>query len=161
MPNQRQSRARSVVKGMAAEDLAPQSNRFRTKKIENTIPGTSRAVISTLDFQRRPPITEGGREGGGREGGEGGRREGGGEGGREGGRERGRGGREEEGGREGGREEKGCDKREGRNETYSYRGEQTHTQPHSPGTHKTPAMKNSNKSPPPQSLHTPSPVQQS
>lgn len=59
MPNQRQRRARSVVKGTAAEDLAPHSNRFRIKKIVNTIPGTSRAVIRTLDFQRRPPITGG------------------------------------------------------------------------------------------------------
>ena len=83
-----------MVKGMAAEDLAPQSSRFSMKKIEKMMPGTRRAVISTFSFQRRPPITgEGERGGGGEEGGKGERkrekREGGGEGGGERGRERG------------------------------------------------------------------------
>jgi hypothetical protein len=57
IPNQRQSRASRVVKGTAAEDLAPHSNKLRKKKTLNTTPGTSRAVIKTLLFQRRPPIT--------------------------------------------------------------------------------------------------------
>ena len=59
MPNQRQRRARRVVKGMAAEDLAPHSSRFRKKKMEKTMPGMSRPVSRTLVFQRRPPITAG------------------------------------------------------------------------------------------------------
>lgn len=98
MPNQRQRRARRVVKGMAAEDPAPQSKRFSMKNTTNTTlgvegreegggerggrkeeegreckmrescafniqntkayPGTKKDVISTLLFQRRPPITE-------------------------------------------------------------------------------------------------------
>ena len=59
MPNQRQRRASRVVKGMAAEDLAPHSSKFSTKKIPKITPGTSKAVSRTLLFQRRPPITEG------------------------------------------------------------------------------------------------------
>ena len=83
MPNQRQRRARRVVNGMAAEDPAPQSKRFSVKNTTNTTlgmeggetdeevravpvtyrnarpyPGTKKDDISTLLFQRRPPITE-------------------------------------------------------------------------------------------------------
>ena len=36
IPNQRQRRASKVVKGMAPEDPAPQSMRFRTKNTTNT-----------------------------------------------------------------------------------------------------------------------------
>ena len=87
MPNQRQRRARRVVKGMAAEDPAPQSKRFSVKNTTNTTlgmegggetdeevravsvtyknarpyPGTKKDDISTLLFQRSPPITEGGK----------------------------------------------------------------------------------------------------
>ena len=57
MPSHRHSKARRVVKGMAAEDLAPHNSKFRKKKTPNTIPGMRRAVRRTLDFQRRPPIT--------------------------------------------------------------------------------------------------------
>lgn len=39
MPNQRQRRARRVVKGMAAEDPAPQSKRFSMKNTTNTTLG--------------------------------------------------------------------------------------------------------------------------
>ena len=46
-----------MVKGMAAEECAPHRSRLRKKKIPNTMPGMNRAVMSTLLFQRRPPIT--------------------------------------------------------------------------------------------------------
>ena len=36
IPNQRQRRARRVVKGMAADDPAPQRSKFRKKKTPNT-----------------------------------------------------------------------------------------------------------------------------
>ena len=61
MPNQRQRRARRVVKGMAAEDPAPQSKRFSMKNTTNT----------TLGVEGRE---EGGGERGGRKEEEGGRR---------------------------------------------------------------------------------------
>ena len=57
IPNQRQSKASKVVKGMAADEPAPHRNRLSMKKTPNTIPGTKKAVISTLVFQRRPPTT--------------------------------------------------------------------------------------------------------
>ena len=64
-----------MVKGMAALEPAPHRNRLRTKNTPNDIlrregvvgvsveasrgahPGTKKAVISTLNFHRRPPIT--------------------------------------------------------------------------------------------------------
>ena len=58
-PNHRQSRVSRVVKGMAADEPAPQRNRLSTKNTENAIPGTKKAVINTLVFQRRPPTTVG------------------------------------------------------------------------------------------------------
>ena len=57
IPNQRQSRASRVVKGMAADEPAPHRNRLSTKNTPNAIPGTKKAVINTLVFQRRPPTT--------------------------------------------------------------------------------------------------------
>ena len=57
IPNQRQSKASKVVKGMAAEEPAPHRNILSTKNMLNTIPGTKKAVINTLVFQRRPPTT--------------------------------------------------------------------------------------------------------
>lgn len=42
MPNQRQRRARRVVKGMAPEDPAPQSKRFSVKNTTNTTLGVDR-----------------------------------------------------------------------------------------------------------------------
>ena len=60
IPNQRQNKASKVVKGMAADEPAPQRNRLRPKNTPNAIPGTKKAVIntiSTLLFQYRPLIT--------------------------------------------------------------------------------------------------------
>ena len=57
IPNQRQSRARRVVKGMAAEEPAPQRNMLRMKKMPKAIPGTKKEVIRTFVFQRSPPTT--------------------------------------------------------------------------------------------------------
>ena len=57
IPNQRQSKASKVVKGMAADEPAPHRNRLRTKNTPNAIPGTKKEVINTLVFQRRPPTT--------------------------------------------------------------------------------------------------------
>ena len=56
-PNQRQSKASKVVKGMAADEPAPHRNRLSTKNTPNAIPGTKKEVINTLVFQRRPPTT--------------------------------------------------------------------------------------------------------
>ena len=57
IPNQRQSKASRVVKGMAADDPAPQRRRLRKKNTPNVIPGIRKEVIRTLVFQRKPPIT--------------------------------------------------------------------------------------------------------
>ena len=54
IPNQRQSKASKVVKGMAADEPAPHRNRLSTKNTPNTIPGTKKAVINMLVFQYRP-----------------------------------------------------------------------------------------------------------
>ena len=62
IPNQRQSKARRVVKGMAADEPAYHRNRLRVKNTTKIIPGTKNDVIRTLLFQRRPPITERDRE---------------------------------------------------------------------------------------------------
>ena len=53
-PNQRQSKASKVVKGMAADEPASNRNRLSTKNTPNVIPGTKKAVINTLVFQYRP-----------------------------------------------------------------------------------------------------------
>ncbi len=71
MPNQRHRRARRVVKGMAADEPAPHSSRFRKKNTPKT---------TLREGGRRE---EGGRKEGGREGGREGERK---EGGRQGGR---------------------------------------------------------------------------
>ena len=62
IPNQRQRRASKVVNGMAALEFAPHRKRFNIKNMTNTIPGSRKALIRTLVFQRNPPITEGERE---------------------------------------------------------------------------------------------------
>ena len=53
-PNQRQSKASKVVRGMAADEPAPHRNRSSTKNTPNAIPGTKKAVINTLVFQYIP-----------------------------------------------------------------------------------------------------------
>ena len=57
IPNQRQSKASKVVKGMAADEPAPHRNRLSMKNTPNAIPGTKKEVINTLVFQHRPPTT--------------------------------------------------------------------------------------------------------
>ena len=58
IPNQRQSRANSVVNGIAALELAPQRNKLRIKKTAKTIPEIKKALISTFVFHLSPPITK-------------------------------------------------------------------------------------------------------
>ena len=55
MPNQRQRRARRVVKGMAAEDPAPQSKRFSVKNTTNTTLGMEGG--ETDEEVRAAPVT--------------------------------------------------------------------------------------------------------
>ena len=57
MPNQRQRRARRVVKGMAPEDPAPQSKRFSVKNTTNTTLGVEGGKKRRGGEVRVAPVT--------------------------------------------------------------------------------------------------------
>lgn len=58
MPKNRARRAMRVVNGIPAEEPRLHSKMLRKKNTAKAQPGTKKAVMSTLLFQRRPPITK-------------------------------------------------------------------------------------------------------